>query len=59
MAVSIGSVALFAGILAAVLSGGPLLAAGGLTLLLRVQAAVGSLPPCGCWPSPDARGDPR
>ena len=40
MAVSIGSVALFAGILAAVLSGGPLLDAGGLTLLLRVQAAV-------------------
>jgi predicted MFS family arabinose efflux permease len=39
-AVSIGSVALFAGILAAVLSGGPLLSAGGLTLLLRVQAAV-------------------
>jgi predicted MFS family arabinose efflux permease len=40
VAVSIGSVALFAGILAAVLSGGPLLRAGGLTLLLRVQAAV-------------------
>ena len=39
-AVSIGSVALFVGILAAVLSGGPLLDAGGLTLLLRVQAAV-------------------
>ena len=39
-AVSVGSVALFAGILAAVLSGGPLLTAGGLTLLLRVQAAV-------------------
>jgi predicted MFS family arabinose efflux permease len=39
-AVSVGSVALFAGILAAVLSGGPLLNTGGLTLLLRVQAAV-------------------
>ena len=42
-AVSIGSVALFAGILAAVLSGGPLLDAGGLTLLLRVQAAAAVL----------------
>jgi predicted MFS family arabinose efflux permease len=42
-AVSIGSVALFAGILAAVLSGGPLLDAGGLTLLLQVQAAVAVL----------------
>ena len=42
-AVSIGSVALFAGILGAVLSGGPLLDAGGLTLLLRVQAAVAIL----------------
>jgi predicted MFS family arabinose efflux permease len=40
MAVSVGSVALFVGILAAVLSGGPLLDVGGLTLLLRVQAAV-------------------
>jgi predicted MFS family arabinose efflux permease len=40
MAVSVGSVALFAGILAAVLSGEPLLRAGGLTLLLWVQAAV-------------------
>ncbi len=39
-AVSIGSVALYAGILAAVLSGEPLLRAGGLTLLLRVQATV-------------------
>ena len=39
-AVSVGSVALYAGILAAVLSGEPLLHAGGLTLLLRVQAAV-------------------
>jgi predicted MFS family arabinose efflux permease len=42
-AVSIGSVALFAGILGAVLSGGPLLDAGGLALLLRVQAAVAIL----------------
>ena len=42
-AVSIGSVALFAGILGAVLSGGPLLDAGGLTLLLRVQAAMAVL----------------
>jgi predicted MFS family arabinose efflux permease len=40
-AVSIGSVALFAGILAAVLSSGPLLNAGGLALVLRVQAGVG------------------
>jgi predicted MFS family arabinose efflux permease len=39
-AVSIGSVALFAGILAAVLTGGPLLDAGGLRLLLSVQAVV-------------------
>ena len=39
-AVSIGSVSLFAGILAAVLTGGPLLDAGGLRLLLSVQAAV-------------------
>jgi predicted MFS family arabinose efflux permease len=39
-AISVGSVALFAGILAAVLSGGPLFRAGGLTLLLWVQAAV-------------------
>jgi predicted MFS family arabinose efflux permease len=42
-AVSVGSVALFAGILGAVLSGGPLLHAGGLTLLLRAQAAVALL----------------
>jgi predicted MFS family arabinose efflux permease len=42
-AVSVGSVALFAGILAAVLSGGPLLDAGGLTLLLRLQAAAAVL----------------
>ncbi len=40
LAVSVGSVALYAGILAAVLSGEPLLRAGGLTLLLRVQAVV-------------------
>ena len=40
LAVSVGSVALFAGVLAAVLSGEPLLHAGGLTLLLRVQAAL-------------------
>jgi predicted MFS family arabinose efflux permease len=39
-AISIGSVALFAGILIAVLTGEPLLHAGGLTLLLWVQAAV-------------------
>jgi len=42
-AVSVGSVALFVGILGAVLSGGPLLHAGGLTLLLSVQAAVAVL----------------
>jgi predicted MFS family arabinose efflux permease len=40
LAISVGSVALFAGVLAAVLSGGPLLSAGGLALLLRVQAGV-------------------
>jgi predicted MFS family arabinose efflux permease len=39
-AVSIGSVALFAGILAAVLTGGAMLDAGGLRLLLSVQAGV-------------------
>jgi predicted MFS family arabinose efflux permease len=39
-AISVGSVALFAGILAAVLSGGPLFDGGGLRLLLWVQAAV-------------------
>jgi predicted MFS family arabinose efflux permease len=43
MPISIGSVALFVGILAAALSGGPLLRAGGLTLLLWVQAAVAVL----------------
>lgn len=37
-AISIGTAALFIGILAAVLSAGPLLAAGGLPLLLGVQA---------------------
>ena len=42
-AISIGSVAVFAGILAAVLSGGPLFDAGGLTLLLWVQAGVAVL----------------
>jgi len=42
-AISVGSVALFAGILAAVLSGGPLFDAGGLTLLLWAQAAVAVL----------------
>lgn len=39
-AISVGSVALFTGILAAVLSGGPLFDAGGLRLLLWAQAAV-------------------
>ena len=43
VAVSIGSVALFIGILAAVLTGEPLLHAGGLTLLLWVQAIVAVL----------------
>ncbi len=42
-AISIGSVALFIGILAAVLTGTPLLHAGGLVLLLQVQAAVAGL----------------
>ena len=42
-AISVGSVALFVGILAAVLSGGPLFDAGGLTLLLWVQASVAVL----------------
>jgi predicted MFS family arabinose efflux permease len=37
-AISIGTAALFIGILAAVLSGGPLFAAGGVPLLLGVQA---------------------
>jgi predicted MFS family arabinose efflux permease len=37
-AISLGTAALFIGILAAVLSGGPLLSAGGLPLLLGVQA---------------------
>jgi predicted MFS family arabinose efflux permease len=39
-AVSVGSVALFVGVLAAVLSGGPLWDAGGLTLLVWTQAAL-------------------
>lgn len=39
-AISAGSVSLYVGILAAVLSGGPLLHAGGLRLLLAMQAAV-------------------
>jgi predicted MFS family arabinose efflux permease len=39
-AISIGSVALFVGVLAAVLSGGPLLDAGGLDLLVWLQAAL-------------------
>ena len=39
-AISIGSVALFAGVLAAVLSGAPLLDAGGLRLLLTAQATL-------------------
>jgi predicted MFS family arabinose efflux permease len=40
-AISMGSVALFIGILAAVLVGGPLYAAGGLRLLLLVEAIPG------------------
>ena len=43
VAISAGSVALFVGILAAVLSGGPLLRAGGLSLVLWVQAIVAVL----------------
>ena len=39
-AISVGSVSLYVGILAAVLSGGPLFDAGGLPLLLSVQAAA-------------------
>jgi predicted MFS family arabinose efflux permease len=42
-AISVGSVALFAGILAAVLSGTALLDAGGLSLLLGVQAGIAVL----------------
>ena len=38
--ISVGSAALFAGVLAAVLSGGPLLDAGGLRLLVWTQAAL-------------------
>jgi predicted MFS family arabinose efflux permease len=43
VAISIGSVALFIGILAAVLTGTPLLHAGGLALLVQVQAGVALL----------------
>jgi len=39
-AISVGSVALFAGVLVAVLSGGPLLDAGGLRALVWTQAAL-------------------
>jgi predicted MFS family arabinose efflux permease len=42
-AISVGSVALFVGILAAALSSRPLLDAGGLTLLLWVQAVVAAV----------------
>lgn len=42
-AVSVGSVALFAGVLAAVLTGGPLREAGGLTLLVWAQAGLSVL----------------
>jgi hypothetical protein len=40
MAISVGSAAQFVGILAAALTSGPLVSAGGLTLLLTVHAAV-------------------
>ena len=40
MAISVGSAAQFVGILAAALTSGPLVSAGGLTLLLSVHAAV-------------------
>ncbi len=43
VAISIGSVALFIGILAAVLTGTPLFHAGGLALLVQVQAGVAVL----------------
>jgi predicted MFS family arabinose efflux permease len=46
-AISIGSVALFAGILAAVLSAGPLFDSGGLRLVLWVQAACAAV--AGVW----------
>lgn len=39
-AISVGSVALFVGVLTAVLAGGPLYGAGGLSLVLGVEAAV-------------------
>ena len=46
-AISVGSVSLYVGILAAVLSGGPLFDAGGLPLLLSVQAAAAVV--AGAW----------
>jgi predicted MFS family arabinose efflux permease len=42
-AIAIGTVALYAGILAAVLGGGPLYAAGGLRLVLQVQGDVAAV----------------
>ena len=55
-AISVGSVALFAGVLAAVLSGGPLFDAGGLRLLVWTQAARPSSPRSGSSRRPDAGG---
>ena len=46
-AISIGSVSLYVGILVAVLSGGPLFDAGGLRLLISVQAAMAVV--AGAW----------
>ena len=46
-AISVGSASLYVGILAAVLSGGPLFDAGGLPLLLSVQAAAAVV--AGAW----------
>lgn len=43
LAIAVGSAGLFAGILAAVLTAGPLLAAGGLRLVLEVQALVAGM----------------
>lgn len=43
LAISVGSVALFVGILAAVLAGGPLFEAGGLPLLLAAEAIPAAL----------------
>ena len=52
-ALSAGSVSLYLGILAAVLSGGPLFDAGGLRLLLTVQALVAVVAAACCaWPDP-------